>query len=444
MAEQFVGKEPRYNLSYVVQETGIKPDTLRAWERRYQLPEPHRTEGGHRLFSEFDIQIIKWLTARQKEGMSISRAVRLWRENESQNRDSLSAPLTEPVFQAEKAVSVENGDSLADMRTRWIQACLDFNEPQAEQILFQAFAQFPLETVCVEILQTELSTIGVLWHEGKVSVQQEHFASELATRRLHALIAAAPKPVREKTILVGCPPGENHTFSALLTTLLLRYRSWPVIFLGANVPQDQLMETVEKTNPALVVMAAMRLTTSANLYATAQFLKEIGVPMAFGGWVFEHTPGLTQRIPGYYLGGDVLGAVSHIENLLMGPMPQIPYEPRRDDFSETISHFIERKHHIENEVFNKMEDDLGKGVPLNYIQGANEFLAQDIIAALSLGDLSFTWSDIEWAEELITHHGIPREIFFDYLLVYYEAAQAHLDEPAGPILDWLASIVQSK
>jgi DNA-binding transcriptional MerR regulator len=442
MVEKMLSKEPRYNLSYVVQETGIKADTLRAWERRYQVPKPQRTKGGHRLFSEFDIQTIKWLTTRQKEGLSISRAVRLWREMENKDLETLSPTLTGLSSQTKAAITVENGAILADMQSRWIQACLNFNEPTAEQVLSQAFAEFPPETVCVEILQYGLSAIGALWQEGGASVQQEHFTSELATRRIHALVEAAPKPVREKTILVGCPPDENHTFSALLTSLLLRYRAWPVIFLGADVPRGHLIEAVEKTNPALVVMAAMRLMTAASLYDAARSLKEIDIPLAFGGWVFEHIPGLAGRIPGHYLGGDVSGAISKVENLLAGSIPQIAYEQSRDDFSETISHFTEMKHRIGDETLNKMRSDSGKGVSVNNIQIANEFLSQEITAALSLGDLSFVRSDIEWAENLIINHGIPGRTLSDYLLAYYETAQIHLDEPGEPILDWLASIIQ--
>ena len=52
---------PTYNLKAVVQETGLKPDTLRAWERRYGIPEPDRTGGGHRLYSQHDINTLKWL-----------------------------------------------------------------------------------------------------------------------------------------------------------------------------------------------------------------------------------------------------------------------------------------------------------------------------------------------------------------------------------------------
>ena len=85
---------PIYNLKAVVQETGLKPDTLRAWERRYSLPEPNRTGGGHRLYSQQDINTLKWLLARQDEGMTISRAVSLWRGLQAEGRDPLQvAPL---------------------------------------------------------------------------------------------------------------------------------------------------------------------------------------------------------------------------------------------------------------------------------------------------------------------------------------------------------------
>ena len=53
-----VNQTPTFNLKVVVRETGLKPDTLRAWERRYGMPQPERTEGGHRLYSQQDIDTI--------------------------------------------------------------------------------------------------------------------------------------------------------------------------------------------------------------------------------------------------------------------------------------------------------------------------------------------------------------------------------------------------
>lgn len=71
-----------------------------------------------------------------------------------------------------------------------------FNERTAEQILAQAFALFPSEVVCLEILQRGVREIGEGWYAGKISVQQEHFASALVTRKLESLLNATPPPLR--------------------------------------------------------------------------------------------------------------------------------------------------------------------------------------------------------------------------------------------------------
>ena len=105
---------------------------------------------------------------------------------------------------------------------------------------------FPVEAVCVEVLQKGLSEIGRLWYENRASVQQEHFASGLAMRRLDALLSATPAPTRNATILVGCAPDEWHVFTPLLLSLLLRRRGSNVIFLGANVPTTRFADTIKK------------------------------------------------------------------------------------------------------------------------------------------------------------------------------------------------------
>src|SRR5512135_2675304 len=92
-----------YNLKAVLQETGIGADTLRAWERRYGLPKPQRTPGGHRLYSQRDIHLIKWLVARQADGLSISRAVKRWNELVEAGED--------PLAQAQMRLGQELGGS---------------------------------------------------------------------------------------------------------------------------------------------------------------------------------------------------------------------------------------------------------------------------------------------------------------------------------------------
>src|SRR5688572_7067863 len=135
---------PLYNLKAVIQETGLKPDTLRAWERRYGLPEPDRTSGGHRLYSQRDIEVLKWLIARQEEGLSISRAVELWRTLNAEGQDPLT--MREYTADARKQTLqtlVSGGESLNDLRSAWIDTCLAFDGQHAEALLAQAFALYP-------------------------------------------------------------------------------------------------------------------------------------------------------------------------------------------------------------------------------------------------------------------------------------------------------------
>ncbi|MFQ5422299.1 MAG: MerR family transcriptional regulator, partial [Anaerolineae bacterium] len=269
---------PTFNLKVALQETGIKADTLRAWERRYGLPMPERTPGGHRLYSQYDLETIKWLLARQGEGLSISKAVKLWRSLKQEGTEPLTA--REYATTVTAVSSIPPGAPITDMRQAWIAACMNFEEAAAEQVLSQAFAMYPAQMVVLEILQKGLAQVGSDWYENKTTVQQEHFASALALRRLHALVAAAPAPTHTGKILIGCSPGEQHTFPPLLLTLLLRYQGWEALYLGADVPIAEMAETVTAVSPRLVILTAQQIHTAANLLHMARFLSGIDVPLA--------------------------------------------------------------------------------------------------------------------------------------------------------------------
>src|SRR5512138_3804448 len=117
---------PAFNLKVVLKETGLAADTLRAWERRYGLPVPRRTAGGHRLYSQRDIETIKWLMKRQAEGLSISRAVDMWNEQISSGMDPLAG--SAPAALAAVIPASYSADTTLDtFRVRWIEACLNFS-----------------------------------------------------------------------------------------------------------------------------------------------------------------------------------------------------------------------------------------------------------------------------------------------------------------------------
>lgn len=69
--------EKYYAIREVAEVTGVKPVTLRAWQRRYNLLQPQRTEKGHRLYSEQDVQTIKMIQSWLLKGVSIGKVSQL-------------------------------------------------------------------------------------------------------------------------------------------------------------------------------------------------------------------------------------------------------------------------------------------------------------------------------------------------------------------------------
>ena len=122
-----VSTTPAFNLKVVLKETGLTADTLRAWERRYGLPVPQRSAGGHRLYSQRDIETIKWLMKRQTEGLSISRAVDMWKEQLASGEDPLAGSAPTTFFTASTIPAQYISDTALDpLRAHWIEACLNF------------------------------------------------------------------------------------------------------------------------------------------------------------------------------------------------------------------------------------------------------------------------------------------------------------------------------
>ena len=60
---------PAFNLKVVLKETGLAADTLRAWERRYSLVEPKRTNSGYRLYSDRDVALLHWVRSQMEEAL---------------------------------------------------------------------------------------------------------------------------------------------------------------------------------------------------------------------------------------------------------------------------------------------------------------------------------------------------------------------------------------
>ena len=251
---------------------------------------------------------------------------------------------------------------------------------------------------------------------------------------------AAPPPTRPGRILAACPPEENHTIGLLLLTYLLRRRGWDVIYLGANVPIEQLETTITATRPQLAIMTAQLLHTAATLRDTSRLLQRENVPLSYAGHIFHTLPALQQRIAGHYLGEDLQAAPHTIETLMVASPSAPAIEEISDAYRQALQHFQERQGLIDAHV---MQATFSTMPALNHLTLANRELSQQIIAALTLGDIAFLDADIDWLAGLLRNYGMPIETLYDYIEAYRQGITEHLDERAQPIIDWFDKLLNN-
>lgn len=303
---QFSDK-PRYNTKAVAQETGVPADTFRAWERRYGVPQPQRTEGGHRLYSERDIATIRWLRDRTAEGLTISQAIALMSDGSESNLSWLNTAVdTEP----------HTWDRL---RSRLFSALVDFDSTRSEQILGEAFALYPLEEVFLRLIQPTMVDIGESWHNGRLSVTAEHFATQFVRRKLAGLFNTYNVTDGRGLLLVGCAPSEQHDLGALMLAVFLVRHGWQVIYLGPEIPLRDMLDTIRHLQPDLVCMSASTTETAMQLLELGRAVQVLPPPVplyGYGGRAFNLNPILTQRMPGNFLGKDAQEAVETVTELL--------------------------------------------------------------------------------------------------------------------------------
>jgi DNA-binding transcriptional MerR regulator len=305
---------PKYNIKAVCAQTSIRPVTLRAWERRYQLLNPHRTNSNYRLYSERDLAILRWLKSRVDSGLPIStvatelmemRRMGVWPESVPQVKLATSLNPHHPVAPSAQAL-------------RLYKALVAHDEALATETINETYAMYDVATVCLEVVTPCLVRIGDAWQQGQIRIITEHFASNFLRGRLMSLFQAQPTPRATPRIIIGCAPSELHEIGSLMLALLLRREGYRVEFLGQDVHVDDLLEYVRLERPALICLAASTEASARELRRVHNGLTNMRPrpKFGFGGRVFNLKPALRESIPGVFLGENLRDAVAHIRQVL--------------------------------------------------------------------------------------------------------------------------------
>jgi len=312
----------------VTRRTGIAAATLRAWERRYSALSPQRSDGNYRLYSERDIAVLKWLQSQLDAGLSISRAVALLerlklRDSSRGSANKHEAEVDEPAIESNEILASAPADATAssweNLSVSLYQTLIEMDEQGAGIVLAEAFALYQVDQVCLEIMIPVMRRIGEAWHNGSISVVNEHFASAYLHGRLLSIFSSYVA-VTGPLILVGTAPGELHELGSLIFAILLRRRGLNVRFVGTNVPLVDLVRTIEQLRPRAVALAATLIETAHQLRGLpAQFSQSYpDMLLVLGGQGFIHYGDDHHwgEYPNLFLAHDLLAGVQVVEEAI--------------------------------------------------------------------------------------------------------------------------------
>jgi MerR family transcriptional regulator, light-induced transcriptional regulator len=243
--------------------TGVPVASLRAWERRYGVVTPARTESGYRLYDEQAIAVLAAMRRLVDEGWTpatAAAAVLTGRNGSPDPRDT-SAPATSGASIAPEAPEAPvppgllsdnpEGQALVE---EFLDAASSVDQVAIESVLDRALALGPFETVTDGWLMPALRALGDAWARGRVDVAGEHAASYAVMRRLSSAFAGAASLTRGPRVVVGLPSGCHHELGALAFATAARRRGLAVVYVGADLPVDSWRRAVTVFPTSMAVL----------------------------------------------------------------------------------------------------------------------------------------------------------------------------------------------
>jgi MerR family transcriptional regulator, light-induced transcriptional regulator len=243
--------------------SGVSPELLRAWERRYGLLRPTRSAGGLRLYSPADLERVRLMQQHLAAGLAAAEAAAIALQDAA-SEESARAELRPAGLREELAEALDR-----------------FDEARAQAVLDRALAAATVDTLLTEVVLPYLQDLGDRWERGDVSVAQEHFAASVLRGRLLGLARGWGLGMGPAAVL-ACLPGEQHDLGLIAFGLALRSRGWRVIYLGTDAPVETVAETSRELEASLVVLSAV---TSERVQPVLPQLRELAgrQTLALGG-----------------------------------------------------------------------------------------------------------------------------------------------------------------
>lgn len=272
----------RHAIQIVAARTGLSPDVIRAWERRYGAIAPERTDSRRRLFTDQDVQRLLLLRRATNAGRRIGDVAGLSVES-----------LTELVREDERAQERAQGFGAAasgrDARHYFemsLGAVLAFNSSELESCLHRAAIELGVGDLFEGVLSPLLEQVGERWLRGRLSIAHEHLVTSRTRAMLDSLLAAFSNPESRVRLISTTPAGQHHELGALQAAVIGAVEGWRATYLGPNLPAAEIASAAVETEASVVALSIVFPERDAALERELERLGELlpgGTHLVVGG-----------------------------------------------------------------------------------------------------------------------------------------------------------------
>ncbi len=300
---------PRHPVRLVAQRSGLSAHVLRAWERRYGVVTPTRTEGGQRLYTDADIERLTLLRTLTSHGSAISQVAQL-------PLGELARLVEED--RASRAGSPPSGPDLDPGPARWREAAL-----RAIETLDGAGLRRQLERGVValgvprfldRVAGPVLIEIGIRWRSGSMSIAQEHLASAVFRQVLGWVRETAETGGSAPGLVVATPLNQIHEGGALWVAATAATEGWRVVYLGVDLPAAEIAAAALRTKARAVALSLIHPADDPALGAQLSALWRAlpaELPLLVGGAAAESYRGEIEAA-----GGEIVAELADLRSAL--------------------------------------------------------------------------------------------------------------------------------
>ena len=260
----------KHGIKTVATQTGLTQFTIRAWEKRYAVVTPLRTETNRRLYSDADISRLTLLRLATEAGHAIGRISNLQTEALLELIGT-QGTIAQPSEIAEAVVLQET--SLRFYIASCITAIKQFQAQALESTLFAASVAFSQPVFLEKLIAPLMQEIGEQWKAGTLRIAQEHLATAVVRTLLGNIYQGVDISPTMPNLVITTPRGQLHEIGALIAGITAAAQGWQVTYLGSNLPAEEIVGCVVQNGAKAIGLSIIYPTDDPHLANELQKLR---------------------------------------------------------------------------------------------------------------------------------------------------------------------------